>query len=561
MLHRDLFPPGEGSLGFDTFFAYLKIIEEEVQKFAFSDSPCIGSLSKYNYYEVLKNKFLQKLPVDPETVLKEVAQLAKGLPIWNNPGTMLNVIPPANLAASAASSFTDMLNVNFSQDHYAGNLMLAELEVIKYISDIVEWDWQKSGGIFTFGGKGTSLYALKCAINRAYPQGKMHGYYGQKMFFIDSIKGHPCHAEVAEWLGLGTDSCVRIGCTDDGKIKVDQARNAIDHYIKDGYLFLGFMLCGGSTVEFEVDNIIKIKLLAKKIQEEYTLSYSPWIHVDSVVGWAWLFFNGYDFGKNELAMSPVVLKHIKSMNQDISGLIDADSFGVDFHKTGYCPYISSLFMARSREELCKVGGNSPKYLDLKQLEHGNYAPFEYSLELTRSARGAISALVSLKTMGTEGYRKLIVNLVHSVADLRNKLSKLPFLELLNPNARGLATLFVLKPEIYYGKNLDELLKLPFEETEYLKKYNVKFGYFVEHMIENGLSKINFTATDMFAVNNTNVYLGMMKMYPMSAESTTMTNDRVIDELVRLKKMFDSEKDTLAIPENRKMDMVYRKNGS
>lgn len=290
------------------------------------------------------------------------------------------------------------------------------------------------------------------------------------------------------------------------------------------------------------------------VQKLYGLSYCPWIHVDSVVGWPWLFYNGYDFEANELQVSERVKQKIQSMNSDISGIVEADSFGVDFHKTGFCPYVSSLFMCRMKDELRYVSNRFERRNTDICLEE--YSPFEYSLELTRSGKGAISALVALETMGKNGYRQLIADMLDTVDDLRKRLSELPFVELLNLDARGFATLFVMKPPEYADLSLDSLLRLPMEDTEKIKKYNVLFGNYIGELVKQNQTFVNFTSTDAFAVNNTNIYLGMVKVYPMSVLGSHETNEEFIRELCRLKEQFDSS-DKDKIKSNSPTDMVYR----
>jgi len=43
----------------------------------------------------------------------------------------------------------------------------------------------------------------------------------------------------------------------------------------------------------------------------------------------------YDFDKNELGLSQRALARIQKIIQRLSSLHCVDSFGVDFHKTGY----------------------------------------------------------------------------------------------------------------------------------------------------------------------------------------------------------------------------------
>ena len=161
---------------------------EEVRR-ATEAMPNVTSIYSFNYYDYLKDKTLNEDGMDFSAIAEELVPLFEGLPNWNNPETLLNVIPPPNIPALAVTLYTKMFNANISQDKYAGLLLTSELEVVKYLSDLIGWDWTKTMGTFTFGGKGTSLYAFKYALNRAYPAGKRVGYHGKEFFLVSSVKG------------------------------------------------------------------------------------------------------------------------------------------------------------------------------------------------------------------------------------------------------------------------------------------------------------------------------------------------------------------------------------
>ncbi|WP_265333441.1 pyridoxal-dependent decarboxylase, partial [Streptococcus sanguinis] len=230
---------------------------------------------------------------------------------WGNPGTMLNIVPPVNVVSVAASSYASLFNPNLGQDETSGYLISAELLTAKYLSQLVDWDWKQSSGIFTFGGKGTNLYALKLGLNKAFGEGiqseGISSFENNKAIVISTDKGHPCHKEVCDWLGLGTNSFKKIATTSEGTINLEELektlREAIEHDAKIACIYVN----GGTSNEIIVDPIDKVVELRDKLVAEYKLSYNPHIHVDAVIGWAWLFFKEYDFGANPLGMSEIEL--------------------------------------------------------------------------------------------------------------------------------------------------------------------------------------------------------------------------------------------------------------
>jgi len=540
----------------DLFIELIQKINQYVSPYIDNEKPFTKGSFDFKYFDYLKDKKLNFKPQSETKVFEEIALLFQNIPNWGNPGTMLNIIPPINIASLAVSSYASLFNPNFSQDRYAGLLLTTELEVVKYMSDLVEWEWKRSHGLFTFGGKGTNLYATKIALNRAYPQGKKEGYGKNDFFIITSKKGHPCHREVTDWLGIGSNNCIGVNCNEKGEMLLEEAEDTICSYIEKEKIFLGFNLTGGSTVEFEIDPIKEVSLLRDKIKAKYNLEYSPLIHIDSVIAWVWLFFKCYDFKENSLNIENNVLNKIEFLTQRISELKYADSFGIDFHKSGFCPAISSLFIVKDRADIYNLGHS--KTLEIEDLRFGNFSPFESSLELSRSSSGAISALVALKTFGIEGFQKAINQLMSCSEFFRCELQKIDFIEVLNNYSNGFATLLIFKPQEYQSLTLEDILKLSQKDTNKIKNYNLSYALYVEGL--NKLQRISFTltASDVFNVNNTNVCLGTQKAFPMSLFATKEKVKQIIDEIVETKKMFDKEGIIVKKIKNTPVDMVYRK---
>ena len=64
----------------------------------------------------------------------------------------------------------------------------------------------------------------------------------------------------------------------------------------------------------------------------------------------------------------------------------ADSIGIDLHKTGYKPYLSSAFLIEDRSSLALLSREPKQMPYLYQV--GHYRPGIYSLECSRSGAGA-----------------------------------------------------------------------------------------------------------------------------------------------------------------------------
>ena len=136
---------------------------------------------------------------------------------------------------------------------------------------------------------------------------------------------------------------------------------------------------------FGVDDLDAIADLRDRLVKEYDLDYRPHIHADAVIGWAWSVFNDYDFEANPLGFRPRTVRALASARRRISKLHRADSVGIDFHKTGFTPYISSLFLARDRADMQLLvrGREQMPYL----FQSGERHPGVFTLETSRGGSG------------------------------------------------------------------------------------------------------------------------------------------------------------------------------
>ena len=540
----------------DRVITYMKNLDAELNEYYNFGKPFFKGDYQLKYEELLEKKQLNYESICNKEVFDYIAPYFKNIPNWNNPGTMINVIPPVNLISLAAANIANMYNPNFAQDTYAGLLITSELEVAKYLSDLVGWDWKKSYGTFTFGGKGTNLYATKVALNKIDQEIKQHGCERDRYFMLTSKNGHPCHYEVCNWLGIGSTNCYEIDCDDNGQMKLAEARKIIEDNLNKGRIFLGYNLTAGSTNELYVDPIKEIYNMNKDIVKKYNLNYIPYIHADAVLGWVYLFFNSYDFKKNPFKIEKHNLDKIKSLNRKVQELKYADSIGIDFHKTGFCPYTSSIILFKNKDDYFTL---DPKdNIPFENLHFGNYNPYHTTLELTRASNGPLSALCTLKSLGIKGFQEIISKMFSSTEYFRLELIKDKRICLINPETEGLASLFIIKPKEYLDLTLEELLKLPQEDITIIKDYNVNYGKYILEQSKKGKISFTYTSSRSYVVPGTNIKIGALKAYPMSVFLDNYEIDRILKEISKTISDYTKEdikeyNDKLCISDN----MVYR----
>ena len=148
----------------------------------------------------------------------------------------------------------------------------------------------------------------------------------------------------------------------------------------------------GSTDAFGLDDLEGIVRLRDELVTEFNLPYRPHVHADAVIGWAWSVFNDYDIEDNPLGFRRRTVRALAGATRRLQHLALADSIGIDFHKTGFAPYISSLFLVKDRGDF-RLISREPELMPYLY-QFGEYHPGTFTLEINNT-NAAINQTVSL----------------------------------------------------------------------------------------------------------------------------------------------------------------------
>lgn len=475
----------------------------------------------------IKKPFLmEENPKNLNKIFSELQYYFNNCLNWRSIRTQFNITPPPILSSVSAQFLVNMLNPNLVTDVGGGNLLNLERDISNIISHFVGWDEKESFGIFTFGGTGTNLYGMKIGINKSHPQTSLTGI--NNVVFIDNNETHSCHRTSCDWLGVGINNDILLK-TYNGVINPEDLEEEMIKMIKKNKKIGGIILNGGESYDYSVDPIYKVYKIRERICKKYHLTYKPHIHVDSVSGWVFLFFNNYNFLKNPLSLSEKALSKIKKMNSKIRQLKYADSFGIDFHKTGFTPYISSLFMLKNKNDLSYIAEGS-RGATAQSFEISKYSPGQYTLETSRSASGPVSAYITLSSLGIRGFQYLVGNFMNVAEDLREKLKKDPNFILCNESSFGWCTLFIINPT-NEKINFRELMNSYSSKQEYINNYQKEFYNY----LNNGKNKNKF----FFSLSG-RYKIKSFKLYPMSPYTNKQTNKQILKWIKKNKKEFDKQ---------------------
>lgn len=475
--------------------------------------PMLGKPRPLDYENAHRDRLAEGTQ-DLETVARELVEQFEGMPIWGHPRVQINVVPPPSIPSIIGALLPTIYNANLVSDDTSYQIGVAEARVIAMVSDLVGYDSTRSGGLFTFGGTGTNLYGVRLGIEKALP-GAMEQGIREDVLIFASGQSHYCRLSLAGWMGLGERCVVEIPTHRDNQIQMKVLEQRAREALTEGKKIAAFLATMGTTDAFGLDDLEGIVRLRDRLVEEFSLDYRPHVHADAVIGWAWSVFNDYDFDANPLGFRKRTLRALNGAVQRISKLHLADSFGIDFHKTGFAPYISSAFVCRDRSELALLARDRQKmpYLFQTGVEH----PGIYSLETSRSGCGVLAALGNLLLLGKDGLRALLGHLVEMSEVLRENLEGSSHTTVLNGGNFGTVTLFRVYPD---GVDTWSVKEREFSDADYqdqLREHNEYNRKIFEHLHAEAMrgEGVLLSTTDCYRKSDHGVPILALKSYVLS----------------------------------------------
>ncbi|HRU06629.1 MAG TPA: aspartate aminotransferase family protein, partial [Candidatus Brocadiia bacterium] len=295
-----------------------------------------------------------------------------------------------------------------------------------------------------------------------------------------------------------------------------------------------------ATDAFGMDNLEFIVRLRDRLVEDFRLPYAPHVHADAVIGWPWAVFNDYDFDANPMNFPPRALRCLWDASSSIRHLHLADSIGIDFHKTGYGPYISSLFLCKNKADLDRITRDQTLMPYLFQF--GNYHPGVFTLEASRGCGGVFSALANLKLLGKTGYRAILGHIVAMAEHLRARLEAAPGACVVNDYNAGPVTLFRVYPDGVDAKDAWRKERVNPGFAAQLRKhneYNRRVFDALQRQMESGQGPA-LSLTDHYRATPVGDPILALKSFVMSPFTTAADMDLVADCIEKARKETPAE---------------------
>jgi glutamate/tyrosine decarboxylase-like PLP-dependent enzyme len=438
---RQAFPQPVSDPVHDSYFVHSILRALDAVDGMKSDLPLLGEVRPSDYAAATQ-AMLDDRPKTIEQVSAELVGYLEGITVFGHPRMQENVITQPAIPSLIGVLLAALYNPNLGWDHSSRRVALAELEVSAMISRLIGYNPEQAGGIFTFGGTGTNLYGAKIGLEKACPDTMGRGIY-EPAVIIASDTAHYCRYNLAGWLGLGSEALVTVPSLPNNEMDVSELERLARAALQDGKKIAAIIATLGTTDAFGLDDLERITAVRDALVNEFQLSYQPHIHADAVIGWAWSVFNDYDTEKNSLGFRRRTLRAIAGACRRMRHLHLADSLGIDFHKTGFAPYISSLFLLKNRQEFDLISRAKEQMPYLYQF--GEYRPGMFTLETSRAGAGTLAALANLRLFGKEGLRVTLGHLVEMAQLLREHLEGHAATTVLNRDNFGTVTIFRVYP--------------------------------------------------------------------------------------------------------------------
>jgi L-2,4-diaminobutyrate decarboxylase len=438
---RRAFPQPVSDQVHDAYFAFSILRALDQVDALKSRAPILGQQIEPDWEAARRDRMAdESRPL--EAVIPELVRYLDGMHIWGHPRSQINVVPPPSIASIIGVLLPSTYNPNLVSEESSRRVAEAEVRVASMAAALVGYDPEASGGVFTFGGTGAMLYALRIGLEKAVPGSMRQGLRGP-VVVLTSKQSHYCTLNVAGWLGIGQDHVVAVPTHRDNSIDLAALEAAAREALSAGRPIAAIVATMGSTDAFGIDDLQGIRALRDRLVDEFKLDYRPHIHADAVIGWAWSVFNDYDFEGNELGFRGRTVRALAAAQYRIGHLRLADTVGIDFHKTGFAPYISSLVLTADRADFERIARSRQTMPYLYQ--SGDYHPGMFTLETSRPGAGPMAALANLLLFGKEGLRTLLGHTVEMAEVLRETIESHPDVTVLNGDNVGPVSLFRVYP--------------------------------------------------------------------------------------------------------------------
>ena len=270
----------------------------------------------------------------------------------------------------------------------------AENAALRWIADLAGLP-ARAGGVFVPGGTIGNLSALVTARWAARTRNTASGSTAPRPTRVAAHLG--AHSSIESACQVMDAELVGVPGDEHQRLSAQNLRTVLE--AEGPASFFAVVATAGTTNFGIVDDLDSVAQVCRE--------YGIWLHVDGAYGGAGL-------------AAPTV-RHL------FNGIESADSFIVDPHKWLFAPYDCCALLYR--EPALARGAHAQKASYLDVLNDAEWNPSEYSIGLTRRARG-LPLWFSLATHGTKAYTTAIERTLEVTRFAQAEVARRPYLEAL-----------------------------------------------------------------------------------------------------------------------------------
>ncbi|CEQ24445.1 L-2 [[Clostridium] sordellii] len=385
-------------------------------------------VNTFSYNEILDEVAIPEKGSSSEEVFENLSELFEGSIRTQSPYSLFNMVPSPLIDTVAASTITQLYNTNSLMDSFGGKVLLFEQKIARMLGKLAGWN--DAHGVACNGGKLTLLYAVKSAISKIDPDSRNKGI-DKNLVVLTNESSHYCVEHVCSILGLGSDNCIRIKSEDGWKMNIKNLLETIEEQHKNGKKVAAIICAGGTTINFACDDTVSVYKNVKELFENSNQDYFPYFHLDSVIGWLWMNFIGVSESElNEKIPNEKIRNKIMEVVKRIEGVSNFDSFGIDMHKNGLCPYSTSMFISKTDDNFDYLNDGKYSYGE-DDYEFGNFRAYRYTFENSRPATGIVNSWIAMNRLGRTGFQDYLIKLKDISEELKTKLEESEKISILN----------------------------------------------------------------------------------------------------------------------------------
>ena len=317
---------------------------------------------------------------DLDASLEEVQRLYLDHAVhFHHPRYVAHLNCPITLPSILAEAITTPLNTAVETwDQSAGATLIEQ--------KLIDWTAARIGlgddadGVFTSGGTQSNLMALAIARDSACEAMPGHGgnrHHGlppnyRDLRILTSEVSHFSVQKAAALLGLGYDAVIAVPCDADKRMDLEALETALKACDEAGRIPFAIVATAGTT---DFGSIDPLPALAERCRQR-----GIWLHVDAAYGGGLLLSSRH--------------RHW------LAGIEQADSVGIDYHKTFFQPVSCSACLVRDRRQLRHVTYHADYLNPRDQAEGGTPDLVNKSLQTTRRF-DALKLWMTLRTLGAD----------------------------------------------------------------------------------------------------------------------------------------------------------------